>query len=271
MDIEAPVAGAESALSALFAGLDRDVTEENLQARVRGLLLMGLSNKFGDLLVTTGNKSEMSVGYATLCGDMCGGYSVLKDVYKTEVYALSRWRNEHHPDGALGPQGRVIPESSITRHRPPNSAPTRRTRIRCRHATCWMRCSRPGGRRDERARDRVARVPARRGRACSGCCIRLNTSAGRRLPASRSHAGVSDATGAIRSRTRFESRSEASPRYDSQCLLPRFAGRSNLTLSGGSSSQVFSDEGQRAARLEDATGAHTSSVQRPRRTRLAAT
>ena len=115
VDIEAPVAGAESALSALFAGLDRDVTEENLQARVRGLLLMGLSNKFGDLLVTTGNKSEMSVGYATLYGDMCGGYSVLKDVYKTEVYALSRWRNEHQPDGALGPQGRVIPESSITK------------------------------------------------------------------------------------------------------------------------------------------------------------
>ena len=115
VDIEAPVAGAEAALSALFAGLARDVTEENLQARVRGLLLMGLSNKFGDLLVTTGNKSEMSVGYATLYGDMCGGYSVLKDVYKTEVYALSQWRNEHQPEGALGPQGRVIPESSITK------------------------------------------------------------------------------------------------------------------------------------------------------------
>ena len=67
------------------------------------------------MLVTTGNKSEMSVGYATLYGDMCGGYSVLKDIYKTEVYALSRWRNEHCPDGALGPQGRVIPESSITK------------------------------------------------------------------------------------------------------------------------------------------------------------
>ena len=115
VDIEAPVAGAESALSALFAGLERDVTEENLQARVRGVLLMGLSNKFGDLLVTTGNKSEMSVGYATLYGDMCGGYSVLKDVYKTEVYALSRWRNEHQPEGGLGPSGRAIPESSITK------------------------------------------------------------------------------------------------------------------------------------------------------------
>jgi len=98
-----------------FAGTARDVAEENLQARIRGLLLMALSNKFADLLVTTGNKSEMSVGYATLYGDMCGGYSVLKDIYKTEVYALSAWRNAHRPEGALGPAGLVIPESSITK------------------------------------------------------------------------------------------------------------------------------------------------------------
>jgi NAD+ synthase len=91
------------------------VTEENVQARIRGVLLMGISNKFGELLVTTGNKSEMSVGYATLYGDMCGGYSVLKDIYKTEVYALSRWRNEQVPEGACGPRGRVIPERSITK------------------------------------------------------------------------------------------------------------------------------------------------------------
>jgi NAD+ synthase len=89
------------------------VTEENVQARARGVILMALSNKFGSLLVTTGNKSEMSVGYATLYGDMCGGYSVLKDVYKTEVYALSHWRNSNRPADALGPAGRVIPESSI--------------------------------------------------------------------------------------------------------------------------------------------------------------
>ena len=106
---------AEAALAEIFGGRPRDVTEENLQARVRGLLLMGLSNKFGEMLVTTGNKSEMSVGYATLYGDMCGGYSVLKDIYKTEVYALSRWRNENMPEGARGPSGRVIPESSITK------------------------------------------------------------------------------------------------------------------------------------------------------------
>jgi NAD+ synthase len=79
------------------------------------VLLMALSNKFGELLVTTGNKSEMSVGYATLYGDMCGGYSVLKDVYKTEVYAVSHWRNAHRPAEALGPGGRVIPESSIVK------------------------------------------------------------------------------------------------------------------------------------------------------------
>src|SRR4030095_9876323 len=84
--IEEPVAAAERVLAPLFEGRERDVTEENLQARIRGVLLMALSNKFGDLLVTTGNKSEMSVGYATLYGDMCGGYSVLKDIYKTEVY-----------------------------------------------------------------------------------------------------------------------------------------------------------------------------------------
>ena len=80
---------------------------------MRGLLLMGLSNKFGELLVTTGNKSEMSVGYATLYGDMCGGYSVLKDIYKTEVYALARWRNARAPeDGAVAAID-VIPQSSI--------------------------------------------------------------------------------------------------------------------------------------------------------------
>ena len=115
LPIEAPVAATESTLAPMFEGRPRDVTEENLQARIRGVLLMGLSNKFGELLVTTGNKSEMSVGYATLYGDMCGGYSVLKDIYKTEVYALARWRNENVVEGGCGPRGRVIPESSITK------------------------------------------------------------------------------------------------------------------------------------------------------------
>jgi NAD+ synthase len=115
LPIEAGVRAMEDTLGPVFAGRSRDVTEENVQARLRGVLLMALSNKFGEMLVTTGNKSEMSVGYSTLYGDMCGGYSVLKDVYKTEVYALARWRNENTPHGALGPAGRVIPESSITK------------------------------------------------------------------------------------------------------------------------------------------------------------
>ena len=80
---------------------------------------MALSNKFGDMVLTTGNKSEMSVGYATLYGDMCGGFSVLKDVYKTQVFALARWRNDHRPPGALGPAGPVMPERVITK--PPSA------------------------------------------------------------------------------------------------------------------------------------------------------
>ena len=105
----------DSALAPLFAGRPADITEENIQSRARGLLLMAISNKFGDMLLTTGNKSEMSVGYATLYGDMCGGYSVLKDVYKTTVFALARWRNAQRPRGALGPDGAVMAERVITR------------------------------------------------------------------------------------------------------------------------------------------------------------
>ena len=115
LPIQPGVEALGATVAPLFAGRPRDVTEENIQARVRGVLLMALSNKFGELLVTTGNKSEMSVGYSTLYGDMCGGYSVLKDIYKTEVYALSHWRNEHRVEGAHGPAGRVIPRSSITK------------------------------------------------------------------------------------------------------------------------------------------------------------
>ena len=102
-------------LAAIFAGLPADITEENIQARARGVILMAISNKLGHMVLTTGNKSEMSVGYATLYGDMCGGYSVLKDVYKTTVFALSRWRNQRRPNGLLGPAGRVIPERVITK------------------------------------------------------------------------------------------------------------------------------------------------------------
>ena len=98
-----------------FAGANEDITEENLQSRSRGLTLMALSNKFGHMVVSTGNKSEMSVGYATLYGDMCGGYAVLKDVYKTTVFELCRWRNAHKPAGLRGPAGAVMPERVITK------------------------------------------------------------------------------------------------------------------------------------------------------------
>ena len=105
----------DDALAPLFAGLPDDTTEENIQSRARGLLLMAMSNKFGHMVLTTGNKSEMSVGYSTLYGDMCGGYSVLKDIYKTSVFALSRWRNTHFPASLLGPRGEVMPERVITK------------------------------------------------------------------------------------------------------------------------------------------------------------
>ena len=109
------VNGFEKILSGVFAGLPRDITEENLQARTRGTLLMAISNKTGAMVVTTGNKSEMSVGYATLYGDMNGGFNPIKDIYKTEVFRLSSLRNSWKPEGALGPSGEVIPESIIVR------------------------------------------------------------------------------------------------------------------------------------------------------------
>jgi NAD+ synthase len=115
LPIAQAVNGFEAILSETFAGLPRDITEENLQARTRGTLLMAISNKTGAMVVTTGNKSEMSVGYATLYGDMNGGYNPIKDIYKTEVFRLSSLRNEWKPDGALGPSGEVIPVNIITR------------------------------------------------------------------------------------------------------------------------------------------------------------
>jgi NAD+ synthase len=106
-------------LAPSFANRGPDITEENIQSRIRGVTLMALSNKFGNMLLTTGNKSEMSTGYATIYGDMCGGYSVLKDVYKTDVFAVCRWRNANVPKGALGPNGPAMPERVITK--PPSA------------------------------------------------------------------------------------------------------------------------------------------------------
>jgi NAD+ synthase len=115
LPIAAAVEGLEAALRSTFIGKPRDVTEENLQSRARGTMLMAISNKFNLMVVTTGNKSEMSVGYATLYGDMNGGFNPIKDLYKTEVFRLSRLRNAWKPEDALGPDGLVIPENIITR------------------------------------------------------------------------------------------------------------------------------------------------------------
>lgn len=115
LPIAAAVDGFEAALRPVFSGLPRDVTEENLQARARGTILMAVSNKFNLMVVTTGNKSEMSVGYATLYGDMNGGFNPIKDIYKTEVIRLARLRNGWKPEDARGPDGQVIPENIITR------------------------------------------------------------------------------------------------------------------------------------------------------------
>ncbi len=115
LPIAEPVEGFEAALQPLFKDRGRDITEENLQSRARGTILMAISNKFGSMVVTTGNKSEMSVGYATIYGDMNGGYNPIKDLYKMEVYSLSALRNRWKPTGALGPDGIVIPENILTK------------------------------------------------------------------------------------------------------------------------------------------------------------
>lgn len=116
IDIAPQFEAFKAALAGTFAGRAEDTTEENLQARIRGTLLMAMSNKFGSIVLTTGNKSEMSTGYCTLYGDMAGGFAVIKDVFKTEVFALARWRNANDPFGTgLDP----IPERIITR--PPSA------------------------------------------------------------------------------------------------------------------------------------------------------
>ena len=118
-----PIAGPQDAVGAalapLFAGTEAGITEENIQSRLRGLLLMALSNKFGEMLLTTGNKSEMAVGYCTIYGDMNGGYNPVKDMYKTRMFLTARWRNENHRDWMKGPAGGVIPLRII--EKPPSA------------------------------------------------------------------------------------------------------------------------------------------------------
>ncbi len=117
--IAEPVEATERALARIFAGRPRDIAEENIQSRARGLILMAISNKSGAMVVTTGNKSEMSVGYATLYGDMNGGFNPIKDLYKMEVFRLSALRNRWRPFGALGPDGEVIPPNILVK--PPSA------------------------------------------------------------------------------------------------------------------------------------------------------
>jgi NAD+ synthase len=117
--IEPGIAAFEAMLAGQFVDQPRNLTEENIQSRLRGVTLMALSNKFGPMLLTTGNKSEMSVGYATIYGDMAGGYNPLKDAYKMTVFAISRWRNANKPRIGLGPDGPVMPETIITK--PPSA------------------------------------------------------------------------------------------------------------------------------------------------------
>lgn len=119
IEIEPMVEAFGLSLKPSFEGYDKDTTEENIQARVRGVLLMAQSNKFGHMVIATGNKSEMSVGYSTLYGDLCGGFAILKDLYKTKAFELCHWRNENLPHGSMGPRGRVIPENII--EKPPTA------------------------------------------------------------------------------------------------------------------------------------------------------
>jgi NAD+ synthase len=120
---EVPITDARAAvtdtLAPLFHGLNEGLAEENIQSRLRGLLLMAMSNKFGEMLLTTGNKSEVAVGYATIYGDMAGGYNPIKDLYKMRVFQTCRWRNAHHRPWMMGPAGAVIPQRIIDK--PPSA------------------------------------------------------------------------------------------------------------------------------------------------------
>ena len=119
VQIEPARAAVAQALAHLMQGTDPDTTEENIQSRLRGVMLMAISNKFDEMLLTTGNKSEIAVGYATIYGDMAGGYNPIKDLYKTRVFETCRWRNENHRDWMMGPKAQVIPPRIISK--PPSA------------------------------------------------------------------------------------------------------------------------------------------------------
>ncbi|MDA9373237.1 NAD+ synthase [Pelagibacterales bacterium] len=115
LSIEEAALAYESTLKNVFEGTQQDITEENIQSRIRGMLLMAYSNKFGYMVITNGNKSEVSVGYSTLYGDMCGGFSVIKDLYKVDVYKLAEWRNDNYPSISLHKKKNIVPVNIITK------------------------------------------------------------------------------------------------------------------------------------------------------------
>ena len=186
----------------MFAGKPRDITEENIQSRARGLILMAISNKTGAMVVTTGNKSEMSVGYATLYGDMNGGFNPIKDLYKMEVFRLSALRNRWKPAGALGPDGEVIPENIIVK---PPSAELRENQKDEDSLPPYPVLDgilRGLVEKEMRVADIVAEgYDWRRCAESSVCFISPNTSAASRRRGSRWGRRTSAATGAIRSST----------------------------------------------------------------------
>ena len=198
------MAAFDDMLGPLFAGRSPDIAEENIQSRIRGLTLMAISNKFGPMLLTTGNKSEMSTGYATIYGDMAGGFSVLKDVYKTTVFRLSEWRNAHHPRLGLGPRGPVMPQRVIDK---PPTAELRDNQRDDDSLPPYDLLDRilAGLIEDEASASDLVRARAstpRPSRGSSACSTSPNTSAARPRRGSRSAGGTSGGTGAIRLRTR---------------------------------------------------------------------
>ncbi len=208
--IKEPVEGFLSALGPMFAGTDRGITEENLQSRSRGVILMAISNKFGAMVLTTGNKSEMSVGYATLYGDMNGGYNPIKDVYKTDVYRLAAWRNT---------VSEVIPERIITK------APTAELRENQKDQDTLppydvLDAILEGLVESELpVAEIVARGMTRPSSAASSTCsMSPNTNGGRRRRASRSPGATSAATGATRSPT--DSATGGRPPPQQYCSTP---------------------------------------------------
>ena len=184
VSISAPRAAVTEALAPVFEGYAPDVTEENIQSRLRGVLLMAISNKTGAMLLTTGNKSEVAVGYATIYGDMNGGYNPIKDLYKTRVFETCRWRNLNHRDWMMAPAGEVIPPRVIDKPPSANCARIRRTKTACRPIRCSIRSlkgwwiARPRSRRSW-PRGTTATRCAR----SSGCSISASGNAISRRPA----------------------------------------------------------------------------------------